>query len=143
MIFKRQTSRRVFSVVINWICLATVMTGVTAFVLAQSNRRPSEVNPSTMSVTSKFQAWGDAVMREDKVLKLVLLLGFTNGLALDWTKHRGLLKCLEDEVTLNQAVAMIDKYYEAHPETWNRHLGEQIIKALTMNGSPCELVAAK
>lgn len=45
--------------------------------------------------------------------------------------------CLEN-VPIDQAIAMIDKYYDEHPEEWNKPLNEEIWKALTVKGSPCE-----
>jgi len=32
---------------------------------------------------------------------------------------------------------MIDKYYTANPEKWNLPIGNGVILALTVKGSPC------
>ena len=45
--------------------------------------------------------------------------------------------CLES-MEYAKAVAVIDKYYEDHPELWQEPLPEMLIKALTSPGSPCE-----
>jgi hypothetical protein len=37
----------------------------------------------------------------------------------------------------DQAVAMIDKYYDDHPERWSNDLGDGIVQALTVAGGPC------
>lgn len=41
-------------------------------------------------------------------------------------------------LTYQQAVAMIDKYFDAHPERWGATLTEGIMEALTVPGSTCE-----
>ena len=83
--------------------------------------------------------------------KLVFVMGFTNGLitganskiCADATAARPLLGCLfVDErlhisLSTDQAIAMIDKYYRDHPERWSISIGDAILEALTVSGSPC------
>src|ERR1035438_7768219 len=45
--------------------------------------------------------------------------------------------------SFNQAVALTDKYYTEHPEDWHLLMGQGIIKALTVKGSPCDGTAPK
>lgn len=49
-------------------------------------------------------------------------------------------KCLflTNEVSSEQAIAMIDKYYHQNPEKWSIGIGDAIIEALSVKGSPCE-----
>jgi hypothetical protein len=45
--------------------------------------------------------------------------------------------CLEG-IPVDQAVAMIDKYYKDHPEKWSQVLTVEILEAVTISGGPCE-----
>jgi hypothetical protein len=70
--------------------------------------------------------------------KLTLYTGWTNG----FTYGRGegaleLANCLE-EMGADQALGMIDKYYQDHPERWSQPLAGEILRALTVNGGPCQ-----
>ena len=85
-------------------------------------------------VLHKFELWKSNTVTE----KMSLYWGWTNS----FFQARGeralkLVDCL-DTMSYEQAIAMIDKHYKDHPEKWSRGLGEQILEALTMSGSPCE-----
>src|SRR5579863_7754210 len=85
-------------------------------------------------VIHRFEAWQGKLPSE----KTVLYAGWTNGFLVG----RGeigvsLEKCLS-VLTYQQAVAMIDKYFEAHPERWSATLTEGMMEALTVPGSTCE-----
>jgi hypothetical protein len=86
------------------------------------------------SVIHKFELW--AIGTESD--KLSLYWGWTNGF-LQARGPRGLdlANCLSG-MTTTQAIAMIDKRYKDHPELWSHPLGEQILDALTVDGSPCQ-----
>lgn len=82
-----------------------------------------------------FTFWG----KSNPVDKLDMYIGWTNG----FFQGRGqkgveLMNCIEDRITDEQAVAMIDKRYRDHPEFWSRPLGGEILSALTVKGGPCE-----
>lgn len=86
------------------------------------------------SVLHKFALWGQS--NEDQ--KLSLYWGWTNG----FLPGRGkigvkLAACLED-LSYDQAIAMINKQYKNFPEKWSRPLGNQVLEALTVEGGPCE-----
>jgi hypothetical protein len=85
-------------------------------------------------VIHKFQLWGGAGPEG----KLNLYWGCTNGF-LQWRGSGApeLSACLQ-KMTPDQAMAMVDKYYRDHPERWSQPLGGEILRALTMNGGPCE-----
>jgi hypothetical protein len=87
------------------------------------------------SVLHKFELWGTL---RNPVEKLIFYQGWTNGF-LGGRGIRGieLANCLED-LSAEQAIAMIDKRYKDRPDQWSRPIGEQIIQALTVKGGPCE-----
>jgi hypothetical protein len=78
--------------------------------------------------------------------KASLYHGWTNGF-LSAAKHyanskqqervKAFAECLE-KMSYPQAVAMIDKYYEDHPELRGQPLPEMLLNALTVPGSLCE-----
>jgi len=37
----------------------------------------------------------------------------------------------------DQAIAMIDKYYQDHPERWTIPLGQALVEALMIENGPC------
>ena len=96
--------------------------------------------------THKFQIWG--TLNTD-VEKIDFLMGFTNGLLASGVTvlecngnqqaHKPKLDCIlfSKDLQLEQAVAMIDKYYKENPEKWSEPVGFAIIDALTVNGGPC------
>jgi hypothetical protein len=97
------------------------------------------------SFLHKFSLWGGS----NAASKLDLYIGFTNGLVVgagvplrnDNTASRQLLVCLSNESTrpgTSQAIAMIDKYYRDNPEKWNIPLGQGLIEALMVKGSPAQ-----
>jgi hypothetical protein len=85
-------------------------------------------------VVHKFSLWDIG----DKTRKQQLYWGWTNG----FLQGRGdgadeLDTCLS-KMSIEQAVAMIDKYYKDHPERWSRAFGDEVLEALTVDGGPCE-----
>lgn len=81
-----------------------------------------------------FEVWRSNSPEE----KIAFYAGWTNGFLIG----RGdiglsLEKCLST-LTYVQAVAMIDKYFNDHPERWNATITEGIMEALTVTGSACE-----
>lgn len=86
-------------------------------------------------VLHKFQVWG-AMKSEGE--KLAFYYGWTNGFFHARGAHSAVfVDCLE-EMTSDQAIAILDKYYTEHPEKWSRPLGEQMLEALTVKGGTCE-----
>jgi hypothetical protein len=82
-----------------------------------------------------FAIWG----KSNELDKLNMWIGWSNG----FFQGRGqkgleLSNCIEDRITDEQAIAMIDKRYKDHPEFWSRPLGGEILNALTIKGGPCE-----
>lgn len=87
------------------------------------------------SVVHGFRLWGTL---DDPVQKLIFYQGWTNGFfAARGRSGVKLADCLED-VSAEQAIAMIDRRYKDHPEKWSRPLTEQMLEALTAAGGPCE-----
>jgi len=85
-------------------------------------------------VLHKFELWGKAT--EDE--KLWVYAGWTNGFfQARGQRSMSLRTCLEG-ISQEQAVAMVSKQYNDHPEKWSHPLGEQMLEALTVAGSPCE-----
>jgi len=85
-------------------------------------------------VIHHFEIWRERSFSE----KLSLYTGWINGFLL----ARGefgppLVDCLS-KLTYTQAVAMIDKYFNDHPERWNATLGEGILEAMTVPGTTCQ-----
>ena len=85
-------------------------------------------------VVHKFQLWGTMNPLE----KLIFYQGWTNGfLVARGESGVELASCL-DEITGEQAIAMIDKRYKDHPERWSHPITQQMLEALTAEGGPCE-----
>ena len=82
----------------------------------------------------KFEAWGNAAP-ESKVL---LYVGWANG----FIQFRGAIvapfvQCIQD-ISIAQAVAVIDKRWRENPEKWSEPIGEQLLAALTSGAGPCK-----
>jgi hypothetical protein len=102
--------------------------------------------------THKFQLWGTLDNENDK---LNFFLGFTNGLVASGVTvlecngnqpaKRPMYECVlfSKDLDLEQAIAMIDKYYKENPEKWGDPIGNAIINALTVKGGPCGEAATK
>jgi hypothetical protein len=95
----------------------------------------SAVSADPTPVLHKFILWGSGW---PKVERLALYLGWTNG----FLYGRGygaaeLAGCLE-QMGADQALAMIDKYYRDHPERWSRSFTDEVLRALTVDGGPCQ-----
>lgn len=89
---------------------------------------------SANAVLHKFQLWGTM----KPVEKLIFYQGWTNGfLAARGPRGAELATCLEG-LSGEQALAMIDKQYNDHPERWSHAIGEGMLQALTAEGGPCE-----
>jgi hypothetical protein len=85
-------------------------------------------------VIHKFELWG----KSSQLDKMNIYIGWTNGfLAARGPRGMEFAKCL-DQMSMEQATAMIDKRYNDHPELWLHPLGEQILDAVTAGGGPCE-----
>lgn len=87
----------------------------------------------------KFEVWG----RTDQPdVKGALYVGWINGFTLAGTaafgtpKMMALSNCLED-LSWEQIIAVIDKYYKENPEKWHEPLSIQLLQALTTKGAPC------
>jgi hypothetical protein len=80
-----------------------------------------------------FAIWGTLPNSE---YKTGFLIGFTNGYFLARPTASTLAECVS-HIPYAQAVAMIDKYYNANPEKWHNAAGSEIIAALTVTGGPC------
>ena len=93
----------------------------------------------------RFSFWEE--LKLDKNEKTILLQGVLNGFFVgasggfcrDNSRALPFLtsSCFE-RITVEQAIAMVDKYYKDHPEQWNLPLGDGIIRAITVKGGPCE-----
>jgi hypothetical protein len=83
----------------------------------------------------KFEMWGK---HDDIATKLNLYVGWTNGFF--YARGQDSLPFYDcvSNISYNQAMAMIDKYYKDHPERWSKLFTEEIVNALTVKGSPCE-----
>jgi hypothetical protein len=86
-----------------------------------------------------FRLWGKVNEHE----KMVLLWGITNGFWIgasggDRTSGGFLTSGCQDKITVEQAIAMVDKHYRNTPEQWDTPLGIAVIKALTVKGGACE-----
>jgi hypothetical protein len=83
--------------------------------------------------------------------KLTFLVGFTHGLVAGGAikqcacdkPAQALPECVvvSKDLSLDQAIAMIDKYYKDNPEKWNIPIGDAIIEAWTVKGGPCAEMA--
>ena len=87
-----------------------------------------------------FMVWGMSSEAQKRSYdeKLAMYIGWSNG----YFSGRGaqafpLRACIEDNAPYDQAIAMIDKYYDNHPEKWSNDLSDEIVQALTVAGGPC------
>ena len=83
-------------------------------------------------VIHKFSLWG----AYPKDAKLSLYTGWTNGFFSGKNMNTELASCVDD-ISDEQAIAMIDKFYADHPEKWSNLLSDEIVEALTVKGGPC------
>jgi len=73
-----------------------------------------------------------------------MYLGWSNGYFAGYGPQAFPLRsCIEGSIPYQQAVAMIDKYYDDHPEKWGFNLSDEIVEALTVAGGPCSGKAPK
>lgn len=85
-------------------------------------------------VVHKFSIWG----KLQEVDKIPLYIGWGDGFFLERTpRFLETANCLQT-IDVAQAIAMIDKFYKAHPELWGHPLGEEILNSVTVAGGPCE-----
>jgi hypothetical protein len=97
----------------------------------------------------KFKLWNTF----SNIDKVNFLVGFTNGLltgaarqgCTDNKPTQALLECAlgSQGPSVDQAIAMIDKYYKENPEKWNIPIGDAIMEALTVKGGPCAGMATQ
>lgn len=111
---------------------------------------PAQDLPDLRGVSKihQFRLWGTF----DSTEKLVFLSGFMNGLITgvgmkecsDKSKEP-LLDCVlvDKDPSLDQAVAMVDKYFKQNPEKWNIPIGDAVFEALTVKEGPCGKEALK
>jgi hypothetical protein len=118
----------------NWITFRTLI----ALCLLASTPRlvPQQTNDTPYYVIQKFSFWASLATPNEKYL---FYSGFTNGFFLGAkTKGSGAMyRCLEKDVPIPQATAMIDKYYRDNPQRWNIPMAITIFEALTVKGGPC------
>jgi hypothetical protein len=95
---------------------------------------------ATDPVTNTFRVWGSATATRKSTYgeKLDMYVGWSNG----YFSARGapaypLRFCIGNNIPYDQAVAMIDKYQDDHPEKWGNGLSDEIVEALTVAGGPC------
>jgi hypothetical protein len=91
----------------------------------------------------KFKLWNTF----SNIEKVNFFVGFTNGLltgvglprANENKSTQGLVECIlfDKGPSVDQAIAMIDKYYKENPERWTIPIGDAILEALTVKGGPC------
>jgi hypothetical protein len=87
-----------------------------------------------------FRVWGkeSATQKSTDSEKLFMYIGWSNGYFSGHGEQAFPLRlCIEDNIPYGQAVAMIDKYYDDHPEKWSNDLSGEIVQALTVKGGPC------
>lgn len=87
-----------------------------------------------------FRVWGMSFDTQKRSYdeKLAMYIGWSNG----YFSGRGrqafpLRFCIENNAPYDQAIAMIDKYYDNHPEKWGSDLSDEFVQALTVAGGPC------
>ncbi len=67
-----------------------------------------------------------------------MLLGFTNGTFFGGSDRSvQLVTCMSANMSYEQAIAMVDKYYKDHPEEWSKPAGMEMYIALTIATGPC------
>jgi hypothetical protein len=89
--------------------------------------------PEVHHVFHTFGAWKTLPQKE------FFYVGFINGfLAGDRSvKYDNLAMCIEKNLSIDQAVAMIDKYSRDNPERWNIPFPMGVAEALTVKNGPC------
>jgi hypothetical protein len=89
---------------------------------------------SAYPIIHKFEFWGKGT----ELNKMDIYVGWSNGfLMARGPRGLELADCLTG-MSIDQAIAMIDKRYKDHPELWSHPLGEQILGAVTADGGPCD-----
>jgi len=83
-----------------------------------------------------FDAWKSLPTHDSKSF---LYIGFVNGyFAGDRSKkYDNLAKCVEKNISVDQALAMIDKYSKENPQRWSSPLPMGIVESLTVRDGPC------
>jgi len=100
----------------------------------------------TTPAVQTFRVWGykSDTQKLTYEAKLAMYIGWSNG----YFSGRGaqafpLRSCIEGNIPYDQAIAMIDKYRDDHPEKWSNDLSDEIVQALTVAGGPCSGKAPK
>jgi hypothetical protein len=93
--------------------------------------------PENNVVVHKFDIWAGIRTNRKNTLdeKIALYIGWLNGIAGHETVAP-LISCIGG-IPIPQAIAMIDKFYNDHPEEWSKYLTEGILDAWTVPGGPC------
>lgn len=87
-----------------------------------------------------FMVWGmkSDTQKQSYEEKLAMYIGWSNGyFSGSGASAFPLRSCIENNIPYGQAIAMIDKYHDDHPEKWNNDLSDEIVQALTVAGGPC------
>jgi hypothetical protein len=118
---------------------------VVAFTMCFHPGRVRAQGISDLHGTSKIQRFS-LWKTFDGTQKLLFLSGFLDGLITgvglkecsDRSKEP-MLDCLlaGEDLTLEQAVAMVDKYFKENPQRWDVPIGDAILEALTVKDGPC------
>jgi hypothetical protein len=93
--------------------------------------------PENNMTVHKFDIW--ASLRTDRKNttgeKMALYIGWLNGVA-GMKTVAPLVSCIGG-IPMPQAIAMIDKFYNDHPEKWSSYLTPALLEALSVPGGPC------
>jgi hypothetical protein len=82
-----------------------------------------------------FNAWKGTPASDRGFLYIGFLNGFVTGARS--SAYDNLARCIDKNVTAEQAVAMIDKYSTENPQRWSAPLPMGIVEALTVKDGPC------
>jgi len=92
--------------------------------------------PSSHRVFAYFGSWKDIPTQGERAF---LYTGFVNGFFAGERSRNydALARCIEKNMSVDQAVAMIDKYSADNPQRWNVPLPMGIAESLTVKDGPC------
>lgn len=88
------------------------------------------------TILHRFQLWGTL---HTHLEKLIFLEGWTNGFfhGPRSAAFGSLADCIESNMSEDQTIAMVDKFYKDHPERWSVPIGNGLVLALTVKDGPC------
>jgi hypothetical protein len=81
----------------------------------------------------KFEIWGKL---DNDTQKILFYTGWVDGFFHSRPTATALMSCV-DGVSVEQAVALIDRRYKDHPEVWSMAMSIQILESLTGTNGPC------